>query len=204
MPRLRTVSLAEVELDQHNRLVAHYPAVVTGFDRNDLRCSILQHAAVGQFRVDLATRQKTDMGVDAQVSAYMRLHGLRPAEAGRVDQALDPAVACLHHIEFDDFAVLGALLRRGRWLPWRRASFLVGAAWRVVSLALARIGATLLDPCFDLVFRRAGLVQVFAQLRLLHCSRSAPYHMLAKIDSNHYEFFRFRIFHFDYAVSYRH
>ena len=79
----------EVDLDHHYRLVADDPAVMTRLDADDVRRSMLDDAAVRVLDVNLAMREEPDVGVLAVVTADRRLHVLRPAEAHRVDQALD-------------------------------------------------------------------------------------------------------------------
>src|SRR5262249_60962023 len=79
----------EVELDQHDRLVADHPAIVPGLDGDDLRRAVLDDAAVGVLDVDLAAREEADVRVHAEVGADDRLHVDRPAKAGRIDHALD-------------------------------------------------------------------------------------------------------------------
>src|SRR6187549_1674264 len=50
----------EVELDQDHRFLADDPAVMTRFDRDDLRRLVFHDAAVGVFDVDLAAREEAD------------------------------------------------------------------------------------------------------------------------------------------------
>jgi len=115
----------EVELDQHDRLAADDPAVVTRLDRHNLRRLVLDDAAVGVLDVDLAVREETDVRVHAEVGADGRLHVLRPPKAGRIDHPLDARLTGTPHFEPDvsDVAPLGAFHRRhqrvnpGRLLP---------------------------------------------------------------------------------------
>jgi hypothetical protein len=115
MPSRRTEVPLEVEFDQHgDRFPADDPAVVARVDRDDLRSSVLDDAAVRVLDVDLAAGEKPDVGVHAQIGADQRLHVHRPAESGRVDHALDARAAGAADLEPDtaDRASFGALHRR--------------------------------------------------------------------------------------------
>src|SRR5450759_4404382 len=79
----------EVDFDQDGRLVADDPAVVAGFDRDDLRRDELERAAVGVLDVDPAAGDEPHVRVHAEVGADLLLHVRGPAKAGRVDDALD-------------------------------------------------------------------------------------------------------------------
>ena len=121
----------EVEFDQHHRLVADDPTIVTRLDRHNLRRLVLHNTAVGVFNVDLATRQEADVGVHAQVGADDRFHVDRPAKSRWIDHALDAPCAGTSDIEPDvaDCAGLGSLhgveerIRRLRPAPRGLAPF---------------------------------------------------------------------------------
>src|SRR5262245_59856299 len=64
----------EIEFDQHHRLAADDPAVMSRLDRDDLRRLVFDDAAVGVFDVNLAARQEADVCVHAEVGAGHRFH----------------------------------------------------------------------------------------------------------------------------------
>ena len=105
---------SEVEFYDNRRLVAHHPTVMTGFDRDHLRCAEFQHAAVSELHVDLAARKKPHVRVHAPVGAHQGLHVLRPAEPHGVDQSFHPGTSGSYHIQLHsaDFAVFRVLHRR--------------------------------------------------------------------------------------------
>ena len=63
--------------------------VVPWVDGNDLRRLVLDDTAVGVFDVNLAAREKSHVGVHAELGADDRLHVHRPAKAGGIDHPLD-------------------------------------------------------------------------------------------------------------------
>ena len=100
----------EVEFDQHRRLVPHYPPIMAGLNGNHLRSGELQSAAVRVLNMDLATGEKPDVCVLAQIGAHNRFHVSRPAETGRVNDTLHAAAAGARNVKLDatDFAVVGS------------------------------------------------------------------------------------------------
>jgi len=106
----------EVELDQHDRLFADDPAVMTRFDRDDLWRLVLDDAAVGVFDVDFAADEEPDMRVHAERGANDWLHVDRPSEPGRVNHALHARLSGPADLEPDiaDLAKLRACHRRER------------------------------------------------------------------------------------------
>ena len=48
-----------------------------------------------------AAREEADVRVHAEIGADDRLHVGRPAEAGRIDHSLHPAIPCPDNIELD-------------------------------------------------------------------------------------------------------
>jgi hypothetical protein len=70
MPSRSSVALEST--DQHDRLLADNPAIVTGIDCHDLRHGRVDDASVGVFDVDLA-REESDVGVHAAIGDD-RLH----------------------------------------------------------------------------------------------------------------------------------
>jgi hypothetical protein len=111
----------EVEFDQHRRRASDDPPVMPRLNRHDLRSLELHHTAVGILNVDLTLREKSHMGVHAQLRADDRFHVGRPAEASRVHQAFDPRGAGAADLELDagDLAAVGAPHRRERSIGWR-------------------------------------------------------------------------------------
>ena len=103
----------EIEFDQYHWLLAHDPTVVARFDRHNLRSLVFDDTTVGVFNVDLATRQESDVGVHAQLSADDRFHVDRPAKTARIDHALDARAAGTSDLEPDvaDGPALGPLHR---------------------------------------------------------------------------------------------
>ena len=78
----------EIELDEHDRLVADDPSVVFRLDRDDLRGLALHAAAIRVFDVNPSASEEADMRVHAVVGADDRFHVDRPPESRRVDHAL--------------------------------------------------------------------------------------------------------------------
>ena len=66
----------EVKLDQHGRLVAHHPAIVTRLDDHHLRSAELHDAAVLVLNVDLPRGQKPGVGMHAKIGTADRFHVL--------------------------------------------------------------------------------------------------------------------------------
>lgn len=100
----------EIELNQHDRLGADDPAVVTRVDGDDLRRPVLDDAAVGVFDVDLPVREKADVRMHAEVGTHDRLHVHGPAESGRVDRPLDTRRTGAPHVQphMSDFTAFRA------------------------------------------------------------------------------------------------
>ena len=114
----------EVELNHDCGLVSHHPTIMSGLDRNRLRRSQLQYAAIGVPNMDLTLCEETNMRVLAQVSAYDRLHMLRPIEPRRVNHPLHTACTSFDNIQLysPDGAALGALNRSYQRIRKRHAS----------------------------------------------------------------------------------
>src|SRR5436190_15774401 len=64
-PRRRVAH--EIDFDQHRRLVADDPAVVSGLDRHHLRRGELLRPAVAILHADAAARDEADVRVHAEV-----------------------------------------------------------------------------------------------------------------------------------------
>jgi len=119
---LRGVAL-EVELDDHDRFFADDPAVMAWFDGDDLRRFVLDDAAIRVFDVDFAVREKSGVGVHAEIRADDVLHILRPAETGRVDHPFDARVAGPADIQphVAEIAMRGAFHRREERIVFGRS-----------------------------------------------------------------------------------
>jgi hypothetical protein len=99
----------EIEFNQNGRLIALYPAIVSGLDHDHLRRGKFANTAVGEFHVDASARQEADMGVHAEVGADDGLYVFRPPESDRIDCALDASVAGTNRVELNaaNYAVIG-------------------------------------------------------------------------------------------------
>jgi len=89
----------EIELDEHDRLVADDPSVVFRLDRDDLRGLAFHAAAIRVFDVNPSASEEADMRVHAVVGADDRFHVDRPPESRRIDHAFHTRLAglpCLH------------------------------------------------------------------------------------------------------------
>ena len=64
----------EVEFDQHDRLPAHHPTVMTRLDRDDLWGFMFHDTPVRIFDVDFASGKEPDVGVHTQVGSDNRFH----------------------------------------------------------------------------------------------------------------------------------
>jgi len=102
--------LLEVELDQHDRLYADDPAVVSRFDCHNLRRLVLDDTAVVVFDVDFSADQESDVCVHAELRSHDWPHVDRPTEARWVHHALDARVSGAAHFQTHvaDLAKLGA------------------------------------------------------------------------------------------------
>jgi hypothetical protein len=71
----------------------------------------------------MPAREKADVRMHAELGLDVRAHVGRPAEAGRIDDALDASVAGARDVDLGsaDFLVVGALDRRGERIHWRLA-----------------------------------------------------------------------------------
>lgn len=147
----------EVELDQHDRLAPHDPAIMARLDCDDLRSPVLDDTAVRVLDVDLSTDEEPDVSVHAEVGSDNGFHIDGPSEPRRVNHALDTSRAGTSDLEahMPHFTKLGAFdrgearrrfpgpclnsllpaLRRGRGLP---DSFSGGLLLCHVNLALER------------------------------------------------------------------
>src|SRR5271165_1569501 len=104
-------SALEVEFNEHSRLVAHHPSIVSRFDDHSLRSGELLPAAVGELDMDLAVSEEPDVGVHAEIAAHNRFDVSGPLETGRVNHALNPGGAGAGDVDLDsgDFLVLGSV-----------------------------------------------------------------------------------------------
>ena len=104
----------EVELDQYDRLVADNPAVVTRFDRDNLRGLVLDDAPIRVFDVDLTADEESGVCVHAQSGANDWLHVDGPSEPRRVDHSLHARLSRSSNFEPDiaDLAKLRPFHRR--------------------------------------------------------------------------------------------
>src|SRR5690349_17310137 len=100
-PEPRDGVALEIELDDHGRLVADDPAVMTWVDREHLRRLVFDDAAVCVLDVDFTAHEESDMGVHASIRFHDRLHVRRPAEAARIDHAFDACRAGSRHFQAD-------------------------------------------------------------------------------------------------------
>jgi hypothetical protein len=91
---------------------------VTGLDDDNLRSRELDSAAVRILDVDLATGQKPDVRVHAEIGADDRFHVLRPAKSRRVDDSFHATGAGSNNINLDaaDFAAFAACDGREKWI----------------------------------------------------------------------------------------
>src|SRR5690348_14348650 len=114
----------EIEFDQHHRLVSHDPAIVTWFDRHDLRRPVFDDAAVGILDVDFALCEIADVRVHAVLGADDRLHVARPPETGLIDHPLHARAASTADLQAhaSDIPAFGARdVRDARRAPCQRA-----------------------------------------------------------------------------------
>jgi hypothetical protein len=89
----------EVEFYKHYRHFADNPAVMSRFDRHDLRRLVFHDTAVGVFDVDFAAGEEADVSVHAQVRPDNRLHVDRPSESDGIDHSLDTRGASSSNFE---------------------------------------------------------------------------------------------------------
>jgi hypothetical protein len=108
----------EIEFDQHRRLIAHDPPVVTGLDGNDLRSYKLRSAPVCILDVNLTAGQEADVCVHAQFRADGRFHVGGPTKAWSINHPFDATGAGSDHIELDaaNVAAFASLERREEWV----------------------------------------------------------------------------------------
>jgi hypothetical protein len=64
----------EIKFDHHGRPGSDYPAIVSRFDRNRLRCGELNSASVGILNMDLAACEETDVRMLTQFRADNGFH----------------------------------------------------------------------------------------------------------------------------------
>src|SRR5437773_3786686 len=91
----------EVELDQHDRLVADDPTVMARRDLDNLRRFVFRNAAIAVRNVDLPRGEEAGVRVHTEVGSDRRFHVDRPAESRRVDHALDAPRARTPYLEPD-------------------------------------------------------------------------------------------------------
>jgi hypothetical protein len=89
----------EVELDKYDRLLANHPAIVPGFDGDNLRGFEFDNAAVAVLDVDFAVDEEPDVGVHAEIGADDRFHVLRPSESHRIHHPLDAPGSGTTHLD---------------------------------------------------------------------------------------------------------
>jgi hypothetical protein len=106
----------EVEFDHDSGFLARDPRVVTRLQRDHCWGFMLEAAAIGVAPLDPTASEEPDVGVHAEVRANFRLHVLRPAKAGGVNDALHPTAARRHDVDRGAayFAVLGSVDRCGQ------------------------------------------------------------------------------------------
>jgi hypothetical protein len=106
----------EVEFDHDSGFLARDPRVVTRLQRDRCWGFMLEGAAIGVAPLDPTASEEPDVGVHAEVRANFRLHVLRPAKAGGVDDALHPTATRRHDVDRGAayFAVLGTVDRCGQ------------------------------------------------------------------------------------------
>ena len=104
----------EVDLDEHGWLVADHPRVVPGRDVDGGGRDEVDPATVGVLDPERTVGEEADVGVRAPVRADERPEVGRPTHPGRVDRALDAAVADPDEVDFDgaEALVLGVRHRR--------------------------------------------------------------------------------------------
>ena len=91
----------KIVFDDHGGFVSHYPAIVTGIDRDRLRSNQFHDAAIGVLDVHVPVHQKSDVGMLAEIAADDRLHIGRPTVAHRIDDAFDTSCAGANDVHFD-------------------------------------------------------------------------------------------------------
>jgi hypothetical protein len=123
----------EIEFDEHGRLVAHNPAIVSGLDDDGLWRSKLLAAAVGELDMDLPVRQESHVGVHAEIGADNRLDVGRPVKPGRVNHPLDAGRARVGDIDLDtrDLLVLSARHRFEKRIDSAHSNVLQSLARRI-------------------------------------------------------------------------
>ena len=89
----------EIEFDDHRRLFADDPSVVTGFDCQELRRGVLDDTAVAVLNVDRALREEPDVRVHAEIGSADWLHIFRPSESHGIHHAFDASFACAADVE---------------------------------------------------------------------------------------------------------
>jgi len=114
--------------------------------------------------VNLAPGQETDVGVHAEVCADERLHVVRPAKSGGIDQPLNMTVAGRNHVDLNTtgFTVLGIL-------DWSEQNIIIChckspplMSELEQAVSLSGITAALVDPNLNFVGSGASLPQVVA------------------------------------------
>src|SRR5437870_5032432 len=89
----------KIEFDEHGGFVSDDGTVVPRIDGNDLRRREVRLASILVTDLNLATSQKADVSVHAEVGADDRLHVPGPFEAYRVDHSLDTASSAAHDVQ---------------------------------------------------------------------------------------------------------
>lgn len=104
----------EIELDQNHRLTPDHPAVMAGFDGDNLRRPVLHDTAIRVLDVNLAADEKPDMRVHAEVGPDDGFHVDRPSESWRIDHPFDPRLACFSNFKTHvaNFSKVGAFYCR--------------------------------------------------------------------------------------------
>ena len=108
----------KIEFHQHCGLVSYHPPVVPRLDGDDLRSHKLQNASIRVLNMDLAPGKEAHMGVHAKFTADDRFHIDRPAEPGRINNALHPPSAGAGDVKLDaaDLAAVGSINGSEEWI----------------------------------------------------------------------------------------
>ncbi len=100
----------EVELNHYRRFATLDPRIVSWCNLDHLRRNQLYHTTIGVFHVKTSAGQETGMTVHAKFGPSHGLHVCGPAETGRIDHALNPAIPGCTDVELNsaDFAMVGS------------------------------------------------------------------------------------------------
>lgn len=92
---------AEIEFNEHGRLVSDDPGIVSWRDGHNPRGGKFQNAAILILDVNLTSGEKSHVRVHADIGSDNRLDVRGPAKAWRIDQALDARPAHANRIHLN-------------------------------------------------------------------------------------------------------